>query len=151
MLPYLAELIGLRGLPSGSGTGLTPRAEVANTIGYRRRKGTAAVLEQVARDVTGWPTRAVEFFELIAASQNVNHVRPANLAYAPIRDARADGARRLRRSSGCPERPTSPTPSTSGGSAAAAGRYNIGNVGLFSWRLRAYPLTASPAVPADGR
>ena len=78
VLPYLAELIGLRGLPSGSGTGITPRAEVANTIGYRRRKGTAAVLEQVARDVTG-PTRAVEFFELIAASQNVNHVtRPTS-------------------------------------------------------------------------
>src|SRR5215207_637763 len=87
VLPYLAELIGLRGLPSGSGTGLTPRAEVANTIGYRRRKGTAAVLEQVARDVTAWPSRAVEFFELIAATQNVNHVRPSNLAYAPIRDA----------------------------------------------------------------
>src|SRR4029453_7307117 len=68
VLPYLAELIGLRGLPAGSGTGLSSRAEVANTIAYRRRKGTAAVLEQVARDVTGWPSRAVEFFELIAAT-----------------------------------------------------------------------------------
>jgi hypothetical protein len=148
VLPYLAELIGLRGLPSGSGTGLTPRAEVANTIGYRRRKGTAAVLEQVARDVTGWPARAVEFFELIAASQNLNHVRPANLAYAPIRDA----ARM--------EYVSSPFERLSGRAdlthtvdvrriRSRRGRYNIGNVGLFSWRLRAYPLTATPAVPAE--
>ena len=34
-------------------------AEVAHTIGYRRRKGTAAVLEQLARDVTGWPAARV--------------------------------------------------------------------------------------------
>ena len=147
VLPYLAELIGLRGLPSGSGTGITPRAEVANTIGYRRRKGTAAVLEQVARDVTGWPTRAVEFFELIAASQNVNHVRPANLAYAPIRDAARIGL------VGSPfERLTGQVDLTHTVDVrrirSRRGRYNIGNVGLFSWRLRAYPLTASPAVPA---
>ena len=36
VLPYLAELIGLRGLP-GERLGLTLRAEVANTIGYGRR------------------------------------------------------------------------------------------------------------------
>lgn len=37
------------------------RAWVANTLAYRRRKGTALVLEQLARDVTGWPATAVEF------------------------------------------------------------------------------------------
>lgn len=148
VLPYLAELIGLRGLPSGSGTGLTPRAEVANTIGYRRRKGTAAVLEQVARDVTGWPTRAVEFFELIAAAQNMNHVRPANLAYAPIRDAGrmeyvGSAFERL------PGQPDLTHTVDVRRVHSRRGRHNIPNIGLFSWRLRAYPLTATPAVPAE--
>jgi hypothetical protein len=148
VLPYLAELIGLRGLPSGSRTGLTPRAEVANTIGYRRRKGTAAVLEQVARDVTGWPSRAVELFELIAATQNVNHVRPSNLAFAPIRDVRRMGyvGSPFERLGG--ERDLTHTVDVRR-IHSRRGRYNISNVGIFAWRLRAYPLTATPAVPVE--
>ena len=54
----------------------SPRAEVANTIRFRRRKGTVSVLEQLAADVTGWPAHAVEFFELLVATQYMNHVRP---------------------------------------------------------------------------
>ncbi len=87
VLPYIAELIGLHGLASGTGGGLTPRAEVANTIAYRRRKGTAAVLEQLARDMTGWPARAVEYFELLASCQHMNHVRPNNQVTVNVRDA----------------------------------------------------------------
>jgi hypothetical protein len=147
-LPYLAELIGLRGLPSGSGSGLTPRAEVANTISYRRRKGTAAVLEQVARDVTRWPSRAVEFFELIAAAQHMNHVRPGNLVFAPIRDATRMGyvGSPFERLSGRPDLTHTVDVRRI---RSRRGRYNIPNVGIFNWRLKAYPLTASPAVPAD--
>jgi hypothetical protein len=148
VLPYLAELIGLRGLPSGSETGLTSRAEVANTIAYRRRKGTAAVLEQVALDVTHWPSRAVEFFELIAASQNVNHVRRANLVFAPIRDARRmeDVGSPFEH---LPDRPDLTHTVDVRRIRSRRGRYNIPNVGIFSWRLKAYPVTASPAVAAD--
>ena len=64
----------------------SPRAEVANTIGYRRRKGTAAMLEQLARDVTDWPARAVEFFEQLATTQYMNHVRLHAPATAPVRE-----------------------------------------------------------------
>ena len=66
VLPYIGDLIGYRSLHPIGPDQLTPRAEVANTIGYRRRKGTASVLEQLARDVTGWNARAVEFFQLLA-------------------------------------------------------------------------------------
>ena len=65
VLPYIGDLIGYRSLHPIGPDQLTPRAEVANTIGYRRRKGTASVLEQLARDVTGWNARAVEFFQLL--------------------------------------------------------------------------------------
>ena len=87
VLPYLADLIGITGLPSTTSAGLSPRAEVAHTIGYRRRKGTAAMLEQLARDVTGWPARAVEFFQLISATQYMNHVRSENQSILKVRGA----------------------------------------------------------------
>ena len=34
---------------------------MANTIAFRRRKGTALMLEELARSVTDWPARMVEF------------------------------------------------------------------------------------------
>jgi hypothetical protein len=153
VLPYIAELIGLHGVASGTGGGLTPRAEVANTIAYRRRKGTAAVLEQLARDTTGWPARAVEYFELLASCQHMNHVRPNNQVTVNVRDANRlefVGTAFERGSSGLPgdlihlaEMRRIPS---------RRGRYNIPNVGIFLWRLRAYPLTeveALPVVPGD--
>ena len=83
VVPYIGDLIGVRGIYQVSEllASLSSRAEVANTIAYRRRKGTAAVLEQLARDVTGWNARAVEFFQLLATTQYMNHIRPTNLAW----------------------------------------------------------------------
>ena len=78
VVPYIGDLIGYRpiheagepgdpGTPAGEARNriLIPRREVANTIRYRRRKGTLAVLEALANDVAGWPARAVEFFKLL--------------------------------------------------------------------------------------
>src|SRR5262245_11052716 len=74
VVPYLADLIGWRPVHDAGEAGdvktlqgrernkaLVPRREVANTLRYRRRKGTLALLELLARDVAGWPARAVEF------------------------------------------------------------------------------------------
>src|SRR6059036_52561 len=52
------------------------RADVAKTIYYRRRKGTLPMLEELARDVTGWAVHAVEFFELLGWTQHLEHFRP---------------------------------------------------------------------------
>jgi hypothetical protein len=146
--PYIGDLIGIKGL-RGSGTqNITPRAEVAHTIGYRRRKGTAAVLEQLARDVTGWPARAVEFFQILATTQYLNHLRPENRSFISVREAN-----RL-------EYLGSAFEHLEGGEdlahtvdvrriASGRGRYNIPNVGLFLWRLQANPATGWPAVPAS--
>jgi len=139
--PYIGDLIGYRTLHGVVPGVASPRAEVANTIRFRRRKGTAAMLEQLARDVTGWPARAVEFFERLGCTQYMNHRRPG-AHYAPDlrqwrklnwRDTAFDGVQHtvdVRRV------------------ATGAGRYNILNVGLFLWRIRALPLTRSP-VPAE--
>ena len=143
VLPYIGDLLGIEGLPPDP---LTPRAEVANTLGYRRRKGTAHVLERIARDVTGLDARAVEFFELLATTQHLNHLRPQNRSWVSVRQAR-----RLEELGGPFERLEGETdlPHTAdvrriGG---GHGRYNIPNVGIFLWRLQAYRLTRSPAVP----
>ena len=73
--PYIGDLIGYRTLHAVTTRTRSARAEVANTIAYRRRKGTATVLEQLARDVTGWNARVVEFFS-VARNQSI-HEPPA--------------------------------------------------------------------------
>jgi hypothetical protein len=140
-LPYLADLLDIRGLSGSRNLTRAPRAEVGHTIAYRRRKGTAAMLEMLARDVTGWPARAVEFFGRLAATQNWNHRRPQNLAFTSLRDANQmelfnspfeDATRTVEVRRIQPGR----------------GKWNIPNVGIFLWRLRAYSLTRSPLTPA---
>ena len=147
--PYIGDLIGYRPLHGVAPRIASPRAEVANTIAYRRRKGTAAMLEQLARDVTDWPARAVEFFEQLAVTQYMNHLRPHSLASANLRSVRA------MRQLGGAFNTVSHTPEMrrpEGGS----GRYNIPNVGIFLWRLQPHsltdvPLLADPGDPAGRR
>ena len=77
VVPYLGELIGYRQLHGSTPQIRSPRAEVADTIRLRRSKGTAATLAQLARDVTGWDACAIEMFTRLAATQFINHPRPA--------------------------------------------------------------------------
>jgi len=141
--PYIGDLVGYRALHGVVPSVASPRAEVANTIRFRRRKGTASMLEQLARDVTGWPARVVEFFERLVDSQYMNHVRMGKGGTPDLRDTTAlewvgtafdDLAHtaEVRRIS------------------TGAGRYNIPNVGIFLWRVAAIPLFRSPLSTADG-
>ena len=130
VIPYIGDLIGYQAVHRVAPAVASPRAEVAHTISFRRRKGTALVLEQLARDITGWGAHAVEFFKLLADTQYMNHLRPHN-HYAPnLRrwqprvymdtgfDATAHkvDVRRI---------------------AVERGRYNIPNIGIFLWSLNA--------------
>jgi hypothetical protein len=142
VVPYIGDLIGHRTLHGITSQISSPRAVVANTIGYRRRKGTVAVLEQLARDVTGWGAHVVEFFQLLSTTQYMNHIRPANL-YSP----------NLRQWEPL-ERLNTPFDSVAHTLdvrhiASGRGRYNIPNIGIFLWRLFAYSLTSSPASKLD--
>jgi len=146
--PYIGDLVGYRALHGVVPQVASPRAEVANTIAYRRRKGTAAMLEQLAGDVTGWPARAVEFFEQLATTQYMNHTWLHAQATADLRSQprmlSAHGAFNTLAHTAemrCIE--------------TGAGRYNIPNVGIFLWRLAPLsvsqvPLTAD-ALDASGR
>src|SRR5262245_6937360 len=59
VVPYIGDLLGIRSLNDEKHLVFSQRARVANTVGYRRRKGVAAVLEHGVRDATGWQTRVV--------------------------------------------------------------------------------------------
>lgn len=143
VVPYIGDLIGYRALHAVAPKIVSARAEVAHTIGFRRRKGTAAMLEQLAQDVTGWHARAVEFFELLATTQYMNHVRPGN-SYAP--DLRQwEPLERLNTAFESTAHTVDVRSIVDGD-----GKYNIPNIGIFLWRLTAYPLTGFPASKLNG-
>jgi hypothetical protein len=142
VVPYIGDLVGVRTSSSLPGALITPRAFVANTMAYRRRKGTAAVLEQLARDLTGRPAAAVEYFKLLATTQYLNHLRPENLSFASVRDAtqlESVGS------------PFDPLPRTADVRRIEPrrGRYNIPHIGLHIYRIGSFPLTDAPAFQVD--
>ncbi|MEK8172945.1 hypothetical protein NKH77_40020 [Streptomyces sp. M19] len=90
VLPYLGDLVGYRPLPGyervlaaglrtaaartprgGGWPRRWPRGDVAATVGYRRRKGTLPLLEEMSASVAGWPARAAELSRLTAHHQPV--------------------------------------------------------------------------------
>jgi len=144
LTPYIGDLIGYQALHGKVPDVASPRAEVAHTIALRRRKGTAVVLEQLARDVTDWDARAVEFFKQLGWTQHMNHNRD-DVHYSPeLRNmeplARIGSAfnsvqhtvdvRRVETN---------------------RGRFNIPNIAIFLWRLEAYPHTRMPALRLAAR
>lgn len=142
VVPYIGDLVGARGLDSGPGFAIGGRAVVANTLAYRRRKGTLAVVEQLARDVTGYPAVAVEFFQRLAATQFMNHPRPGNLGTVDLRrpallariDTAFDRAAHLLEARRLPR-----------------GRYNIPNIGVFLFRLVPFAIAGASAARLDDR
>jgi hypothetical protein len=143
-VPYIGDLIGYRPLHGVTPKIASPRAEVAHTIAYRRRKGTVVVLEQLARDVTGWNATAVEYFQRMVVTQYTNHVRLQCLASPDLR--RSEPLERIGGAFDTLMRTVDVRRI-----ATQRGRHNIPNVGLFLWRIDAYPLSGTPAVRVDDR
>jgi hypothetical protein len=153
VVPYIGALIGYKPVENVAQLGaastqrditrealLVPRSEVANTIRYRRRKGTLQLLEELAMAVAGWPARAVEFYRLLGVTQNINYLHLRRGRTLDVRNGTA------LEDIGGPfaelgytidvRRPDS---------HHRPGRENIGSVGLFVWRLQVYSVTFTPA------
>ena len=156
-VPYIADLLGHRIAYEAGSTGavpseqsarrnkiLIPRREVASTIGYRRRKGTVALLELLARDVAGWSARATEFYQLLLASQHVSHLRPGQARTVDVRHGDA-----LERLEGAFDEFAHTAGVRRLGSRHSVGRHNISNAGIFVWRLNAYSVRRAPAFCHD--
>lgn len=119
---------------------LVPRREVANTIRFRRRKGTLHLLEDLAEAVGGWPARAVEFYRLLAVTQNIDYLQMARGRTAELRDGAA-----LQALGGAFDRMARNVDVRRVNSSHARGTANIPEVGVFVWRMRAYRVTRAPA------
>ena len=159
VVPYIADLVGYRAVHEAGEAGspatpeglarnriLIPRREVANVIRSRRRKGTLALLELLAMDVTGWSTRAVEFYQLLGVAQNINHL---HLARGCSVDLRAGDA--LDRLDGPFDEIAHTVDVRRINSHRTQGRHNIPDVGLFVWRLKEYSITKAPAYYLERR
>jgi hypothetical protein len=135
---YIGDLLGVRGIEAVAASGISPRPFVANTLAYRRRKGTVSVLQQLARDVTGGPAKAVEYFQLLETTQYVNHVRLFNVRTPDLRDTN-----QLELLGG----PLENAAHTADVRHIASGRgkYNIPNVGIWLYRLQSFPLDRASA------
>jgi hypothetical protein len=154
VIPYIGDLVGTTPLfdesrirqpdtagerfPDLVGPRLTPevairnRADVAKTIYYRRRKGTLPMLEELARDVTGWGAHGVEFFELLGWSQCVrNHLRMHSTRTPDIR--RVEPMDRLNGPFDTISHTADVRPI-----GQLTGWHNIKNIGFFLWRLGSY-------------
>ena len=68
VVPYIGDLLGTKLVSGLDARGR--RLDVAKTIPYRRRKGTVAVLEEIARDITGWDVHVVEAFRRLSRTRH---------------------------------------------------------------------------------
>lgn len=158
VVPYIGDLFGTNLVSGLDARGR--RLDVANTIYYRRRKGTVTALEQLAGDVTGWNVRVVEFFRRL---HRTRHGLDPEIGVAEAASDRI-GARQFQLASGLVGRISGTaiggTPhlrSVHGASKAGTafdefyytpdvrrgeqrrGWYNIPRLGVFVWRLYSLP------------
>ena len=140
VLPYLADLLGIQHLQDVNHIPQQRRL-IANSIAYRRRKGTLAVLEQVIRDATGWYARGVEFSQLVANSQHTAHPQLDRGQTVDVRQLHG-GAR--------VDQALDALAHTIDVDNRHQVRYNVDRIGIFLHRLRSYPVRRSSAQPVVG-
>jgi len=169
VIPYIAALVDTNLVPAMDARG--QRLDVANTINYRRRKGTLGLVEQLAADVTGWECRAVEFFRRLARRR---HGLDPEIG-RPADSDDPGAARRLQLAEGLVGLLTSTSAGgwadlrAAAGAAAtgtafdelhhrvdvrrgvgALGWYGIHKIGLFLWRSQSIGVERATPVPVAG-
>ena len=162
VIPYIGDLLATNLVP-----GLDPagqRLDVANTISYRRRKGTVGVLEQIATNITGWDTKVVEFFRRLGRTRHgldppigqpllpgdaVAQLQQAEGLVGAVTRTGIGGLADLRNVYGASNARTAfdeyfYTADLRAGDGTT-GWYNIPCLGVFLWRLRSF--LAGPVTP----
>ena len=171
VIPYIGDLLGTNLVSNLDAR--AQRLDVAKTIHYRRRKGTLAVLEELALDVTGWPAHVVEGFRRLGRSRHGLDpaVGPAAFPQASPADAAqllqiegltglltggpAGGFADLRSSHGATLAHTAFDESFHAADVRA-GRGALGHFGIpkllvFLWRLTSFPVVTGTPVAVAGR
>jgi hypothetical protein len=166
-IPYIGALLGTNLV-----SGLDPRGQridVAKTIYFRRRKGTLAVLEEIAYAITGWDAKVVEFFRRMGrtrhgldpavgasyfASGAAGRLQTAEGLVGAITHTGIGGFADLRNRYGASKVGTAfdeffhtaDTRAPLGNS----GWYNIPRFGVFLWRLASYQVGPVTPVAVSG-
>jgi hypothetical protein len=144
IIPYIAALLDMRGIPDAASGPPDARRSVANGIAYRRRKGLAAALANAMADATGWTVIAVDDIDRLSATQDLAQLR---LTAGRTLDLRLlEGAAPTfgpfsNAAHGCslrsgPPRATAATPEPLAGDGAFAPNA----VNVFLWRLTSFPV-----------
>lgn len=161
VIPYLGDLVGYNSVYAIVSASPDTRAEVANTIGYRRRKGTLLALEQMAMDVSGRAALVVEEFLQLITTESMRHVRPQQVATVNLRGALApdqpgdpfDGqsrtidVRHIRpRSRRIGDPDTAPLDIALHGPGCS----NIPDIAIHLWRWQSFQVADAPAFVVGG-
>ena len=154
VIPYIGDLLGTSHL---SGLPWTLRADVADTIALRRRKGTLGAISLLVHDLTQWGVHCVEMRENLAWHQHLNHQRPDAGGAPPYGlpsitrfTVPRGGTATVRDPStlsllGTPFDPFAFTADVRPPTGDAR-RINLPNLAIFLWRLAAYRVPLSQPV-----
>ena len=170
VVPYIGDLLGTNLV-----TNLDPaaqRLDVAKTIHYRRRKGTALILEELAGDITGWTAHVVEGFRRLARTRHGLDPAVGPGAFGPASPAEVAGLLRAEGLTGVltggPAGGFADLRSGHGAELAntafdecfhtadvragqgAFGHFAIPRLLVFLWRLTSFPVVAATPVPVAG-
>lgn len=155
VIPYIGDLLGTSHL---SGDPWTLRADVADTIALRRRKGTLGAIELLTYNLTQWGVHCVELRENLVWNQHLNHQRqdeggkpPYGLPSVTRHTVIRGGTVTLRDPAmlSLLNTPFDPFAHTADLKPQAFGniRYNLPNLAIFLWRLNAYRIGISKPLP----
>ena len=171
VIPYIGDLLGTHLVTNLDAA--AQRLDVAKTIHYRRRKGTVAILEELALDVTGWTAHVVEGFRRLGRTRHgldpavgpaalpagqPGRRGPAAAGRGPDRPADLRPGRRVRRPAVRARRRAgraAPFDESFHTADMRAGRGAVGHFGLakllvFVWRLISFPVVTSTPVAVAG-
>lgn len=163
VIPYIADLLGTSHL---AGDAWTLRADVADTIMLRRRKGTLGAIELLTFILTKWGVHSVELRENLLWNQHLNHQRPDEGGEPPfglpkvkMQTPIRGGTMNLRRPSTLSllNTPFDPFAHVADLSPHEIGqvRYNLPNLAIYLWRLKDFRLRVTKpfcrkVAPASG-
>jgi hypothetical protein len=146
VVPYIGSLLHYQpihdaGEPGAGGDAATaarnrilfPRREVANTVRFRRRKGTLAALQELAAATSGWPARVIEVYRQLGFTQNISSLHMNRGRTIDLRDGDA-----LDQLAGAFNEAARTIDVRSGG-------WNLPQARVYVWRLRSYSITRTPA------
>ena len=148
-IPYIGDLVGRSHL---AGATWTLRADVADTVVLRKYKGTLLAVERLTYDLTQWGVHCVELRENLLWHQHLNHLRPDIQVNGYISVMTSNGAVRggivnlrdpaLLSLLKSPFDQFAYSPDFKAETFNAI-RYNLPNLAIFIWTLRAYQVKAT--------